>query len=263
MNDRADRRRQARADLDIVKGGVRPEAPKAHAMALMRVFHGFVERAKREASVVPIMEFVHDSMKRAQTLLRGVTVDCKEGCWFCCTRWVDAKAPEVLYIARITADRPERAAATEAASETFARLDYEQRKRAVTPCAMLVDGRCSVYDGRPLVCRAAVSRSAEICERSYLKTNEPIARPMVYGLIGGIFSIALTGALWQSGLDYRAYELTSALRIVDLDEDTERRWLEGEDVFASAGRQPTDILDDPANMALVQEAFRDSADRAA
>jgi hypothetical protein len=195
-------------------------------------------------------------MRRAQSLLRGVAIDCKEGCWFCCTRWVDAKAPEVLHLAGVHGHRPHIAAAVATAGEAFGGLDYEQRKRQVTPCAMLVDGRCSVYADRPLVCRSAVSRSAEICERSYLETNEPIARPRVFGLIGGVFSIALTGALWQSGLDHRAYELTSALRIVELEEDAERRWLAGEDVFRGARHQPNDILDDPANMALVREAFR-------
>jgi hypothetical protein len=256
VNFRASRRRQARADLELLKGGVRPEAPRVHAMALMRVVHDLVERAKQDRNIAPVMEFVHDNMKRAQALLRGVTIDCKEGCWYCCTRWVDAKIPEVLYISRVTIGRPDLVAATKAAGETFGQLDYEARKREITPCAMLVDGRCSVYAERPLVCRAAVSRSAGVCERSYLKTNEPIARPRVFGLVGGIFSIALAGALWQGGLDYRAYELTSALRIVESEEDAERRWLGGEELFRQAHRSPSDLLDDPVNKALVEDAFR-------
>lgn len=255
VNIRASRRRQARADLEVLRGGVRPDKPRVHAMALMRVVHDLVERAKQDRSIAPVMEFVHDNMKRAQALLRGVTIDCREGCWYCCTRWVDAKIPEVLYISRVTIGRTDLGDATRTASETFGHLDYEQRKREVTPCAMLVDGRCSVYAERPLVCRAAVSRSAEVCERSYLETDEPIARPRVFGLVGGIFSIALAGALWQSGLDYRAYELTSALEVVENEEDAERRWLGGEQLFQQARRGPTDLLDDPANMALVKDAF--------
>jgi Fe-S-cluster containining protein len=253
---RAGRRRQARADLELLKGGVRPEAPKLHAMALMRVVHDLVERAKRDRNIAPVMEFVHDNKKRAQAMLRGVTIDCKEGCWFCCTRWVDAKIPEVLYISRVVAGRPDLVDATKSAGETFGQLDFEARKREVTPCAMLVDGRCSVYAERPLVCRAAVSRSAEVCERSYLTTDEPIARPRVFGLVGGIFSIALAGALWQGGLDYRAYELTGALEIVATEEDAERRWLGGEDLFVKVNRRDADLLDDPVNKALVEDAFR-------
>jgi len=255
VNIRASRRRQAKVDLEVLKDGVRPEKPRVHAMALMRVVHDLVERAKQDRSIAPVMEFIHDNMKRAQAMLRGVTIECKEGCWYCCTRWVDAKIPEVLYISRVTIGRADIADATKSAGETFGHLDYEQRKREVTPCAMLVDGRCSVYAERPLVCRAAVSRSVEVCERSYLKTNEPIARPRVFGLVGGIFSIALAGALWQSGLDYRAYELTSALEVVENEEDAERRWLGGEELFGQAKRGPTDLLDDPANMALIKDAF--------
>jgi hypothetical protein len=78
----------------------------------------------------------------------------------------------------------------------------------------------------------------------------------VFGLVGGIFSIALAGALRQGGLDHRAYELTSALEIVRGETDAERRWLGGEDLFRQAKRSPSDLLDDPVNKALVEDAFR-------
>ena len=140
-------------------------------MALMRVVHDLVERAKRDRSIAPVMEFVHDNMKRAQALLRGVTIDCKEGCWFCCTRWVDAKIPEVLYISRVVVGRPDLVEATKTAGETFGQLDYEARKREITPCAMLVDGRCSVYAERPWC-------AGPPCPGAPKSASGPTSRPM-------------------------------------------------------------------------------------
>ena len=41
------------------------------AMALMRIVYDLVERAKLDRNIVPVMDFVHDNMKRAQAVLRG------------------------------------------------------------------------------------------------------------------------------------------------------------------------------------------------
>ncbi|MCB1489910.1 MAG: hypothetical protein KDJ88_20925, partial [Bauldia sp.] len=69
------------------------------------------------------------------------------------------------------------------------------------------------------------------------------------------YSLALTGALWCAELDHRAYELTGGLEFAIATEDVERRWLDGEDVFAGQRRRPGDLLDEPGYKAIIDEAL--------
>jgi Fe-S-cluster containining protein len=225
-------------------------------MGLMRVLHDLVLDAKQEHDLAPVMKFIHENLGKTQAQLREVTIACKSGCWFCCSRWVDAKIPEILYVSRGLEERPDSILAVEGAFRKFGSLNFEERKFTVTVCPMLSDDRCSVYSRRPVACRLAVSRDAEICERSYLETNEPIPRPQVYNTTGSVYSVALTGALWRAGLDHRAYELTGGIRAAITTPDAERRWLDGEQIFAGINRRAADPLDDPGYRAMVEEAFR-------
>lgn len=256
MKDRAQRRRRARADEAAIRNGIDARRrSREEVISLMRVLRDRVVRAREMHDVAIVMRYLHETIGRTTERLRGVVVDCDVGCWFCCTRWVDAKVPEILYLARDVGRRRDLKAATEAGFATFGQLDYAARKTEVTPCPMLVDQRCSVYEKRPIPCRAAVSRDAGVCQQSFLHTNGPIPRPQVFTVVGAAYSLALTGALWSAGLDHRAYELTGAIHRAMTTDDVERRWLAGEDVFAGVRRRDGDLLDDPNYKSIVEEAF--------
>lgn len=111
---------------------------------------------------------------------KGMTIACGRGCAACCEEPVLAYLPEALRVARFLA-RPENRAAREAFSSGYARWReglgdaperladlaerdadrdryealHRQTWRRAVPCAFLVDGACSVYEARPLVCRNA------------------------------------------------------------------------------------------------------------
>jgi Fe-S-cluster containining protein len=86
---------------------------------------------------------------------------CGNGCSWCCHLHVDAKAPEIFliadYVKDILAPAPEEIDALKQRLTTVAArtegLDPGRRALAKIPCALLVDGRCSVYKVRPLACR--------------------------------------------------------------------------------------------------------------
>jgi hypothetical protein len=199
------------------------------------------------------MRFLHESLSNSQEGLQAARVACADGCWFCCSRWVDAKGLEVLHMARGLRDRPDRLAALKGGRAPFGALSYESRKFMFTPCPLLENDRCSIYADRPLTCRSAVSRDAAVCERSFLRSGEPIPRPVVYNIVGRAYALALTVALFRAGLDHRAYEFTGALLRACEERDAEHRWLDGEDIFSGVNRAPNDLLNNPQTQAFLKE----------
>lgn len=97
---------------------------------------------------------------------------CAEGCDSCCHRRFSVFAIEARPIVR-----------------ALARLDPDLRERirqqADDPehadrCALLVDGRCSVYDARPLICRShglpvLVDGAVDVCPLNFREHEIPRA----------------------------------------------------------------------------------------
>jgi Fe-S-cluster containining protein len=78
---------------------------------------------------------------------------CEPGCSSCCHVWLSVCAVEEAQLTAAISELPssQRAEVAERAELELAR---EQRGESGPRCALLdVDGRCSVYEHRPLVCR--------------------------------------------------------------------------------------------------------------
>jgi Fe-S-cluster containining protein len=102
--------------------------------------------------------------------------DCAPGCASCCHVHVEATPPEILAVAaylRATRSAAELRALALRLGVTAA-LSAEERWRARTPCALLsIDGTCSIYEVRPLRCRAFHSYSVAVCRDAYAgRTDE-------------------------------------------------------------------------------------------
>jgi Fe-S-cluster containining protein len=89
-------------------------------------------------------------------------------------------------------------------------LSDQQRKAANLPCALLVDGKCSIYSNRPLVCAGFNSYDANICERSTqgLEAEIPWYGPQAIAHMKT--SEGVKQGLAQIGLSGADLELTSA-----------------------------------------------------
>ena len=166
---------------------------------------------------------------------------CAEGCCFCCYQPVDITAPEALamaaYLRSQLAEKDfdsirARLAATTA---TLRDLSYEAHAQAKIPCALLVDGVCSVYPSRPFACRAWNSTSVARCQEIFDR-GDPITMipPIEMNVYESIWDVAqgFIDALKQAHLDSNPYELHSALQRALDTPDAARRWVQGEDVFA-------------------------------
>jgi Fe-S-cluster containining protein len=100
---------------------------------------------------------------------------CSAGCSHCCHVHVEATRAEVLAIADRLREKGEGFVERLAAQvEIVAALDHEERWRARIACALLGDdGRCTVYEVRPLRCRAFHSCSADVCREAFAGGEEP------------------------------------------------------------------------------------------
>jgi Fe-S-cluster containining protein len=247
---------QQRAERAAIAHGIDTAARgPAEVVVLMRVLHDEVRRAVAERSVAPLMTFLYANMAATEARMRHVAVACRAGCSHCCNGFVAATTPEVLFVARaVTAQT---AAAIARAAAATRDKSPDQRERMVTPCPLLADNRCTVYDVRPLACRTEVSTDAEACRRAHIAlSGEPLPRPIVYSAFRRAYYVALAGALRRAGLAFKAYEYNSALAHVLASPAAEASFLAGDDILAGL---PEDIgpgvFADPVIEQVYQAAF--------
>ncbi len=168
-------------------------------------------------------------------------VECRKGCSFCCHLRVTTTVLEVIRIAEaLSRDRsPERRSALVFTARKTAGLSDRDRLQQRTPCPLLVDGACSIYEVRPLTCHALLSRSASLCEHQLLASaagDEPlkIPSPIAPRLLAASLISGQIAALRDLGLASHLVELISATAALQQDRNLLLRWLNREDVFARA-----------------------------
>jgi Fe-S-cluster containining protein len=103
---------------------------------------------------------------------------CRNGCFFCCFQPVEANIPEILLIA----DHLRQNLSPEQMSALRERIDDHQQKVKANPdgnalCPLNVEGSCTVYEARPLLCRGFNSLDAKECEAVF---HEGRDRPIHY-----------------------------------------------------------------------------------
>ncbi len=166
---------------------------------------------------------------------------CKAGCAWCCYLMVETTVPEAIRIAdhlRKTLSPEELTRVRDRVAKLDNRtrgLNKDERSEARLPCALLVDGRCSIYPVRPLKCRGGNSTDADICRQNYEQAQDgllPVYLPQL--ILADCIQSGLDAGLTASGLPSERLELTAALRIALEAPDAAERWWAGEPVFAPA-----------------------------
>lgn len=218
-------------------------------LAAVATFVAFTLRSPRQvepasAAAATVHRLFETSLKASRSTLE---LACAKGCSYCCHTFVAATAPEIFLVARRVAGAGSDGGASDPVrvlerARALAGVGIAQRIGMKAPCALLVDGSCSVYADRPTVCRQVTSTRVDDCidefEGRRLDHDITMARANVDHARNA--RLVLSAALAAIGLPVTAYELGGGVARVMTESDAERRWLAGEDVFAGLPAAPAE-----------------------
>jgi len=154
----------------------------------------------------------------------GTPLACAAGCDLCCHLRVSVfehEAVAVLRHLRTHLSQADAAAAEKRIMRNAARIDamsVAEHYAARMPCALLVDGRCSVYEVRPSACAAHHSLSRARCEHAFAHPEQhgtsKNSRPASLELqtLGHALIAATHSALEHNGRTVARNELHQCLR---------------------------------------------------
>ena len=132
-------------------------------------------------------------------------VACRAGCDACCHVPVGVQAHEVLIAAHYVqthfspSDLEALIARAAAHRETFAGRSNFDRTALKTPCVLLREGNCSIYEARPEACRSHHGNNAEAC-RTNLESGREDIDVYIPGVRGRLWrKLDLTGKPMISG----------------------------------------------------------------
>jgi Fe-S-cluster containining protein len=172
----------------------------------------------------------------ASDAMSDAKIECGPGCDACCYQNVEVSIPEAILVSLQLGDPQDsrRESVMQAASD-LAGMSATARARTRRPCPLLVDGKCSVYANRPLLCRATLSP----CARKCYAALEEKESPDLY-VVAQFFAVgdkdALRGICKDLGLQHENVDLVQTVAAILRDPSTIVRWAAGEHVFAPLGK---------------------------
>jgi Fe-S-cluster containining protein len=208
---------------------------------------GSLEASREEAAVlalasqvVNLADQLIDYFEAANRLPQPIA--CRVGCTFCCFNQVEVTPPEALLIGHYVAQNFSREARDGLRQRVSRALSLKAGKskqkiarlRHQLPCPLLQDGKCSVYEVRPLVCRAMHALAAGACEaelrQGKLGPGEFYAHR--YEFVWSISS-GLQNGCRAAGCQTGVLDLDVALRDFFSQTKAGERWLAGKQVFGA------------------------------
>jgi Fe-S-cluster containining protein len=167
---------------------------------------------------------------------------CLAGCTSCCFNQVEVTPPEALLIGNYVAQNFSPEARDGLLTRVNRALNFKAGKskkkiarlRHKLPCPLLQDHKCSVYEVRPLVCRAMHALAAGACEaelrQGKLGPGEFYAHR--YEFVWSISS-GLQNGCREAGCQTGGLDLDVALRDFFSQAKAGERWLAGKQVFGA------------------------------
>lgn len=195
----------------------------------------------------------------AETYAKAGKAECQIECSSCCHQMVLATPFEVFLIARYLLDT-KTAAEIDIIKQRFTRLsrlplDPAARYGSQNPCGLLENGRCTVYEHRPSVCRTMLSASRAACEQCLVAKNGTV--PYIAGpsQIAVLMQLGIDYALInRRGLGTQRVELGGALLIAINDFDgAVMAWAGGESPFSAYEIRRAG---DPSNREIAETAAK-------
>jgi Fe-S-cluster containining protein len=166
------------------------------------------------------------------------TVACRAGCGWCCSVPVDVQAHEVFLAAEhiqlnfSPTDLAAVIARTAGHRVQVAALSSDARAQRMEPCPLLSgSGSCTIYEGRPAICRSHHASDATVCAAAkqpgdFERVHIPAVKARMFAVMLG-----LDEALEAAGFDERPYDFGSALHEALTNSLCLARWLRHQPAF--------------------------------
>jgi hypothetical protein len=172
-----------------------------------------------------------------------VDVACERGCSYCCHLRVEIRPHDAFVLARhiqsrFSAERQMQVLARLTATlRRIAPMSAAQHIRAGIPCALLEDGACSAYEGRPATCRKYYSVSVATCRDAFADTAAPLTGELEderVRLAGNAVALGYAKGLEDAGYDATLYELHFALYKALTDPKAGKRYRQRKKAFVGS-----------------------------
>jgi Fe-S-cluster containining protein len=190
-----------------------------------------LQSSPSDAAVLQLAEQAHQAMSTAIDALPSKSQHaCAPGCFFCCYLPVDVLTPEAF---RIAAHLKQTRSPAELSELVYRLGAHGQHDFGTRPCVFLDQGRCSIYEVRPMVCRGYNSLSKERCEAFYHDASVDLkgTKDRVAGRLAEAIEDGVIAGLNALGLDAQWYELSNAVLRAFETTDGPARWARGEAVL--------------------------------
>jgi Fe-S-cluster containining protein len=212
-----------------------------------------LRKTRNPADFLSVLANAHKEFDRAfaaASIAARETVACRAGCDACCHVPVGVQAHEVLIAAHYIqlhfspADLEAVIARAAAHRAAFAGRNNIERTALRTPCVLLRDGSCSIYEARPEACRSHHSNNAAAC-RTNLELGREEIDVYIPGVRGRMFAVmlAIDQAVAEAGFDGHAYDFGSALHEALTDSLCAVRWIQRQSAFSESCREASDMND--------------------
>jgi Fe-S-cluster containining protein len=187
----------------------------------------------------------------------GVPIACKAGCNWCCSIRVEILPYEAIGLARyIQTALPSLAETLKnkifANADRIQQLTPKQHRTTNIECALLIDGKCSVYPVRPMLCAGHHSFDAAACEAAFREPDKEADSIPMLAALATVKSFMMTGAaeaLKNGKLKAQSMELHTALAALLRDWGrTVNAWRSGGKLIKNApDLGPTSLYDPDPN----------------
>jgi uncharacterized protein len=239
--------RPARSDVASTRGWL--ALARAQRQTVEGLLANGIDDESCDASVENTVAFAQRTANKSLPLIssKGAPVACKDGCHWCCYLRVATSVPEMVWLANhIRKSWPdEKLAALRDRLEQLAAdprvISKDLKPEHRIACALLEDGRCSVYTHRPLACRKAHAFDAAMCERSLDVSGIPGERNNEYVIPFEAAALGMEAGFGKRGAPSATVELTRALAVALREDNALERWISGDPLFTDAELETSEL----------------------
>jgi len=220
-----------------------------------------IQAAKDRGQLRKVIAVAHQQLDEIGAGIQkqsNVKLACREGCSFCCYLKVEVSPEEVFLIAEYIRRNLAPAQITEIKKKAkenaveIQSLTWEEQAGRNIPCALLSEGKCSVYSVRPSVCRKFHATTVDTCKYSYDNPSDFQSKGSENPDLKAVLSFANQGireGFRSQGFDPNMYDLNCALSEALEDSNAEIKWRAKKRAFSlkSFAKEPVGLLATPEN----------------